>query len=333
MSLAILVENLPETYTEELLRLLFDLYGTVTHCVVFRDVASGKPKGGGIVRFSTHEEASNAMNSLNGMILEGGRLPLQIQWPGTAEAAAPSAPGPIRTAAPTYRSSPYSMAVPSFVPQGDLTARNVFIGSLPPTFTEVELHELLKACPTPSSVLFLRDRITGRSKNSALVSFANTADGDETIRRLNGYVPPGSPRPIDAKWAEGREQKNARLAARVGMQPQAQAQAQWSAPPDTQSAASYATILNLPEPEIHSNLYLWGLPAAVDDLYLYRTFAHFGAIQSVKSFAHKGYGFVRYYRQKDAALALSRLDGAEIAGQVMHVSLHVPKSGVDGLEG
>merc|ERR1712039_435905 len=58
-----------------------------------------------------------------------------------------------------------------------------------------------------------------------------------------------------------------------------------------------------------SNLYVKGLPAHADDLYLYRLFSPFGAIQSVKAVTGEGWatGFVKFSRDADAQGAVVSL--------------------------
>ncbi|VVA98209.1 unnamed protein product [Arabis nemorensis] len=59
------VKNLRKCVTKEILEDLFSSYGTITSCKVMRD-SDGVSKGSGFVAFSKPEEASKAMEEING---------------------------------------------------------------------------------------------------------------------------------------------------------------------------------------------------------------------------------------------------------------------------
>ena len=63
--------NLPDTTTEDELRAAFEEYGEVASVKIITDRASGRSKGFGFVEMSTEEEATAAINGLNGTELGG----------------------------------------------------------------------------------------------------------------------------------------------------------------------------------------------------------------------------------------------------------------------
>lgn len=67
------LKNLDDSVTDEKLRELFSEYGTITSCKVMRD-QNGISKGSGFVAFSTAEEASKALNEMNGKLISGKPL-------------------------------------------------------------------------------------------------------------------------------------------------------------------------------------------------------------------------------------------------------------------
>jgi hypothetical protein len=74
----------------------------------------------------------------------------------------------------------------------------------------------------------------------------------------------------------------------------------------------------------HSKLYVKNLPANGDDLFLYRAFAPFGCVLSVKALPKEGYviGFVQYATDAEAATAIAALNGKSLTdGTVLHVSV------------
>ncbi|CAI0424693.1 unnamed protein product [Linum tenue] len=62
------IKNLDDRISDEKLKELFSEFGTVTSCKVVRD-PSGISKGSGFVAFATPEEASRAINEMNGKII------------------------------------------------------------------------------------------------------------------------------------------------------------------------------------------------------------------------------------------------------------------------
>ncbi|KAH0680037.1 hypothetical protein KY285_021045 [Solanum tuberosum] len=69
------LKNLDDSVNDENLKELFVQYGTITSCKVMRD-AKGSSKGSGFVAFSTPEEATRALNEMNGKLI--GRKPLFV---------------------------------------------------------------------------------------------------------------------------------------------------------------------------------------------------------------------------------------------------------------
>ena len=76
------VKNLAETVTDDILRKAFNDHGTISSAKVMTD-KSGKNKGFGFVCFSSTDEASKALNEMNGKALEGKQLFVSIAQPKT----------------------------------------------------------------------------------------------------------------------------------------------------------------------------------------------------------------------------------------------------------
>ena len=67
------VGNLPFTATEDTVRTLFAVHGTVEKISLISDRDTGRPRGFGFVEMS-NSDASRAMQALNGQDLEGRAL-------------------------------------------------------------------------------------------------------------------------------------------------------------------------------------------------------------------------------------------------------------------
>jgi RNA recognition motif-containing protein len=74
MAKRIYVGGLPYSATEENLERLFAGSGTVTSATVITDKYTGQAKGFGFVEMSTDAEATTAINTLNGTLMEGRTL-------------------------------------------------------------------------------------------------------------------------------------------------------------------------------------------------------------------------------------------------------------------
>ena len=77
-------------------------------------------------------------------------------------------------------------------------------------------------------------------------------------------------------------------------------------------------------------LYVGGLAEEVDERGLADAFVAFGPVKSVqipsdfKNQSHRGFGFVEFNEPEDAAEALFNMDGAELLGRVLSVSIAKP---------
>ena len=70
------VKNLDETFTDDMLRDEFATMGTITSARVMKDLKSNRSKGFGFVCYSTPEEATRAVNEMNGKLL--GNKPIFV---------------------------------------------------------------------------------------------------------------------------------------------------------------------------------------------------------------------------------------------------------------
>eukprot|EP01006_Ploeotia_vitrea_P025508 TRINITY_DN58368_c0_g1_i1.p1 TRINITY_DN58368_c0_g1~~TRINITY_DN58368_c0_g1_i1.p1 ORF type:complete len:312 (+),score=23.93 TRINITY_DN58368_c0_g1_i1:255-1190(+) len=93
------------------------------------------------------------------------------------------------------------------------------------------------------------------------------------------------------------------------------------------------TFPDLPPVEERSNVYVFGLPSKVDDLFLYKLYAQFGSIVSTRvqldlkneteaGAVSKGYGFVQFRYAQDADLAVAYTRGMELDGRTLQVNIH-----------
>lgn len=74
MSVKLFVGGLAWATTDESMGSFFSQVGTVVSARVVKDKMSGRSKGFGFVEMSTPEEASAALNQLNGQALDGRNI-------------------------------------------------------------------------------------------------------------------------------------------------------------------------------------------------------------------------------------------------------------------
>jgi hypothetical protein len=94
-------------------------------------------------------------------------------------------------------------------------------------------------------------------------------------------------------------------------------------PATTATTATTATN----QAQMHPNLFVRGIPLYWTEEQLVEIFAKFGELSSLRLVKHSvrknslGYGFVRYQHARDASIAINRLNGMTVDGQVLQVKL------------
>ena len=124
------VNNIPLTWSEADLNMLFGTYGPVVSSVVLKQKGSGQSKGAALVRFPDGATASTVVAALNGSMVEGATSPLEVRYadreqgakarkaggPGPAPGAYTQPPryDPYQRAPPPARPAPRPAAVPAY---------------------------------------------------------------------------------------------------------------------------------------------------------------------------------------------------------------------------
>ncbi len=83
--------------------------------------------------------------------------------------------------------------------------KNIFVGNLPFSATDAEIHSLFEQHGTVSRVNLITDRETGRPRGFGFVEMANAAEGDAAIEALNGHDMGG--RQLTVNEARPRERR------------------------------------------------------------------------------------------------------------------------------
>ena len=101
----------------------------------------------------------------------------------------------------------------------------------------------------------------------------------------------------------------------------------WLDPLGRQGAQTVPATTATNQAQMHPNLFVRGIPLYWTEEQLVEIFAKFGELSSLRLVKHSvrknslGYGFVRYQHARDASIAINRLNGMTVDGQVLQVKL------------
>jgi len=106
MGVEIYVGHVSESVTEDELRRLFSVTGTVTSVHLVKDSDTGKYRGCGYVRMSTDDEAREAIDLLNGAMLGDGLIVVKDAPPKNSKKTVPSGSSRVGQGGRTGRRTP-----------------------------------------------------------------------------------------------------------------------------------------------------------------------------------------------------------------------------------
>ncbi|XP_076304267.1 ELAV-like protein 1 isoform X2 [Tachypleus tridentatus] len=212
------VRGIPATATQEDIELIFGKYGQIIQCRILKDDVTKKSKGIAFVLYDLREEAEEAINNLNGQVLPGGSMPLNIKF-AEDNAKKVQATGPTmmlqRFASPfrgayggggpmrqggfqnRYRYNPmmYGMASTTIGEPGYI----LFVYNIGTETDEKSLWQLFSTYGTVQKVNVIREAATGISKGYGFVTMLNYEDAVLAIESLNGFLYAGKPLQVSFK--------------------------------------------------------------------------------------------------------------------------------------
>lgn len=167
----IFIKNLDKAIDHKALHDTFSSFGHILSCKIATD-ASGQSKGYGFVQFDTEESAQNAIDKLNGMLINDKQV-----YVGHF-----------------LRKQDRDNAL------GKTTFNNVYVKNLSESVTDDDLKKIFGEYGTITSAVVMRDA-DGKSKCFGFVNFENPEDAAKAVESLNG-------KKIDDKeWYVGKAQK------------------------------------------------------------------------------------------------------------------------------
>ncbi|KAG6517491.1 hypothetical protein ZIOFF_020883 [Zingiber officinale] len=167
----IFIKNLDKTIDNKALYDTFSVFGSILSCKVALD-ASGLSKGYGFVHFEQEEAAQNAIEKLNGMLMNDKKV----------------------FVGPFVRKQEREGAATT------VKFNNVFVKNLSESVTDETLQEVFGEFGKITSCIVMREG-DGRSKCFGFVNFENPDDAAMAVQELNGK------KFDDKEWYVGKAQK------------------------------------------------------------------------------------------------------------------------------
>jgi len=312
----LIVNYLPQTMTQEEIRSLFSSIGEVESCKLIRDKVTGQSLGYGFVNYHRTEDASKAIQTLNGLRLQNKTIKVSYARP-SSEA---------------------------------IKGANLYVSGLPKHMAQPDLERLFSSCGNIITSRILCDNITGGgaskadgsvpglSKGVGFIRFDQRIEAERAIAKLNGTVPEGATEPITVKFANNPS-NNAKaippLAAYLA--PQAARRALGAALHPA-SRFRYSPLAGdllagqslLPGMAATNGsgwcIFVYNLAPETEENILWQLFGPFGAVQNVKVIRDlqtnkcKGFGFVTMTNYEEALVAIQSLNGYTLGNRVLQVS-------------
>lgn len=313
----LIVNYLSQTMTQEEIRSLFSSIGEVESCKLIRDKVTGQSLGYGFVNYHRQEDASKAIQTLNGLRLQNKTIKVSFARP-SSEA---------------------------------IKGANLYVSGLPKHMTQPDLERLFSSCGNIITSRILCDNISGGSKDGSVpglskgvgfIRFDQRVEAERAIQKLNGTIPEGATEPITVKFANNPS-NNAKaippLAAYLA--PQAARRALGAAlhPASRFRFSPLAGDLlagNTLLPGMATNgsgwcIFVYNLAPETEENILWQLFGPFGAVQNVKVIRDlqtnkcKGFGFVTMTNYDEALVAIQSLNGYTLGNRVLQVSFKTNK--------
>lgn len=189
----VFVKYLPPELTEGEFHKMFKGFGSVISSKIMVD-QSGKSLGYGFVRFSSAEIAQKAISAMNGRKVANKRLLCKL-----------ANQSPSSSLGSEYRNPLLRQQLPS---------DNVYIKPLLLETTEDDLIKLFAHCGKIIECKVMVDKNTGISHQIGFVRFETTDQAKAAIQTMTGHKLHQNATPLVVKFADTKEQKDARKSLR-----------------------------------------------------------------------------------------------------------------------
>ncbi|KAJ7972394.1 RNA-binding protein CP29B, chloroplastic-like [Quillaja saponaria] len=174
----------------------------------------------------------------------------------------------------------------------------LFVGNIPFSVDSAQLAELFETAGTVEKSEVIYDQMTGRSRGFGFVTMSTVEEVKAAAQQFNGYE------------LDGRS-------IRVNYGP----------PPSRREDSSFRSPRGGASSESGNRVYVGNLSWGVDNLALENLFGEQGKVLEAKVIydrdtgRSKGFGFVTYSSSKEVNNAIESLDGADLDGRPIRVSV------------
>ncbi|KAJ6790916.1 29 kDa ribonucleoprotein A, chloroplastic-like [Iris pallida] len=176
----------------------------------------------------------------------------------------------------------------------------IFVGNLPFTVDSAELAGLFESAGNVELVEVIYDKLTGRSRGFGFVTMSTVEEVEAAVQKFNGYELNGRPLRVNSGPPPPREEFPSRGFRSGG------------------GGGSFDSA---------NRLYVGNLSWDVDNLALENLFSEQGKVVDARvvfdreTGRSRGFGFVTYSSAEEASNAISSLDGSDLDGRNIRVSI------------
>ncbi|KAJ9184291.1 hypothetical protein P3X46_004034 [Hevea brasiliensis] len=173
----------------------------------------------------------------------------------------------------------------------------LFVGNLPFSVDSAQLAGLFESAGNVEMVEVIYDKVTGRSRGFGFVTMSTTEEVEAAAQQFNGYELEGRPLRVN------------------------------SGPPPQREASSNRSPRGGDTFDSANRLYVGNLSWGVDNLALETLFSEQGKVVEAKviydreSGRSRGFGFVTYSSAEEVENAIESLNGVELDGRAIRVSV------------
>ncbi|CAG2160862.1 unnamed protein product [Oppiella nova] len=156
----VFIKNVDKSIDTSVMFDTFSTFGKILSCKVVQD-SHGLSKGYGFVHFATQEAADNAIDKVNGMLLNGKKV-----FVG--------------------KFIPKSERMDSSSADRNKNFTNIYVKHLTDDYDDQKLHQLFEKFGKIMSAKVMTDEKTGKSRCFGFVSFESSESAENCVQELNG---------------------------------------------------------------------------------------------------------------------------------------------------
>ncbi|XP_057655463.1 la-related protein 7 isoform X1 [Diorhabda carinulata] len=171
----LIVNYIPQFATEDDLSQIFSTVGRVESVKIMRDFKTGYSFGFGFVKYANPDDASKAIQALNGYNFRNKRLKVSYSRP----------------------------------PGTDMKDSNLYITNLPKDITEQQIDNMFCEYGEIVQRTVLKDKITGMPRGVAFVRFSKGEEAQAAIASLHGKMLENAMLPLSVRVAEDHGRQKA----------------------------------------------------------------------------------------------------------------------------